>query len=310
MADKSCRHVFSETLLELAGKDRDIIAVTTDARGSVTLTGFAEKLPDQFVEVGIAEQNAIGISAGLAACGKKVFVCGPACFYSARDVEQIKLDVAYSGNNIRIIGVSGGVSYGALGGSHHSLNDIAVMRTFPGLTVILPCDNRQVRIMTEKLVDYDYPVFVRMGRAPVPPVYPGEDAPFEIGKGNMLMEGTDITLIGTGETVFHVLEAGKALRENGIGARVIDMHTVKPIDSDLILQAARETGRIITVEEHSVLGGLGSSVAEIVSQHHPVPIKIIGFPDEFVVHGSSPELFHHYGLKKENIIKTVKEMFK
>lgn len=310
MADKSCRQVFTETLLELAGKDRDIIAVTTDARGSVTLNGFAEKLPSQFVELGIAEQNAIGTSAGLAACGKKVFVCGPACFYAARGVEQIKLDMAYTGNNVKIIGVSGGVSYGALGGSHHSLNDIAVMRTFPGVTVLLPCDNRQVRIMTEKLVDYDHPVFVRMGRAPVPSVYEGEDVPFEIGKGNMLMEGMDITLIGTGETVFNVLEAGEALRESGIGARVIDIHTVKPIDSDLILQAARETGRIITVEEHSVLGGLGSSVAEIVSQHHPVPIKIIGFPDEFVIHGSSPELFRHYGLGKENIIETVKEMLK
>jgi transketolase len=308
LTDKPCRQVFTDTLLGLARKDRDIITVTTDARGSVTLTGFAGELPDQFIELGIAEQNAIGISAGLAACGKKVFVCGPACFYAARGVEQIKLDIAYTGNNVKIIGVSGGVSYGALGSSHHSLNDIAIMRTFPGLTVILPCDNDQTKIMTEKLVDYDHPVFVRMGRGPVPSVYGSEDIPFEIGKAIILMDGNDITLIGTGETVFHTLEAGKTLMKSGIHARVIDMHTVKPIDSDVIITAARETGRIITVEEHSVLGGLGSSVSEIVSQIYPVPVKILGFPDEFVIHGSSKELFRHYGLTKKNIISTVKKM--
>jgi len=310
MTDKPCRQVFTDTLLDLARNDRDIIVVTTDARGSVTLTGFAEILPDQFVELGIAEQNAIGISAGLAACGKKVFVCGPACFYAARGVEQIKLDVAYTGNNVKIIGVSGGISYGALGSSHHSLNDIAIMRTFPGLTVILPCDNYQTKIMTEKLVDYDHPVYVRMGRAPVPPVYESETIPFDIGKANILMDGKDITLIGTGETVFHILEAGKALKESGIHARVIDMHTVKPADADIILQAAMDTGRIITVEEHSVLGGLGSSVSEIVSPYHTVPLRILGLPDEWVVHGNPPELFRYYGLTKENILSNAFDMIK
>lgn len=310
MTDKPCRQVFTETLLSLAGNDRDIVAVTTDARGSVTLTGFAEALGDQFIELGIAEQNAIGIGAGLASCGKKVFVCGPACFYGARCIEQIKLDVAYTGNNVKIIGVSGGVSYGALGSSHHSLNDIAIMRTFPGLAVILPCDNHQTRILTEKLVAYEHPVFVRMGRAPVPAVYTDHDTRFEIGKANILMDGKDISLIGTGETVFHVLEAGKALREAGIYARVIDMHTVKPADSEAILRAARETGRIITVEEHSVLGGLGSVVSEIVGRAHPVPVRMIGFPDEFAVHGTSGELFHYYGLTRENIKKNAKEMLR
>ena len=308
MDNKPCRQVFTETLLGLARKDRNIIAVTTDSRGSVTLTDFANELPEQFVELGIAEQNAIGISAGLSACGKKVFVCGPACFYTARSVEQIKLDVAYTGNNVKIIGVSGGVSYGALGSSHHSLNDIAIMRTFPGMTVILPCDNFQTKIMTQKLADYDHPVYVRMGRAPVPLVYENENIPFEIGKANILMDGNDITLIGTGETVYYILEAGKTLKESGIHARVIDMHTVKPADSDIILKAARETGRIITAEEHIVLGGLGSLVSEIVSQCHPVPVKILGFPDEFAIHGSSTELFSHYGLTKENIVKSALEM--
>ncbi|KPK85309.1 MAG: transketolase [Bacteroides sp. SM23_62_1] len=303
MQHKPCRQIFTETLLSLARNDRDIIAVTTDARGSVTLTGFADELPDQFIELGIAEQNALGIGAGLAASGKKVFVCGPACFYAARGVEQIKLDIAYTGNPVKIIGVSGGVSYGALGSSHHSLNDIAVMRSFPGLTVILPCDNYQTRIMTEKLVDYIHPVFVRMGRAPVPDVYESNNINFEIGRANILMDGEDIALIGTGETVYHVLEAGKALKQSGIHASVIDMHTVKPIDSDVVLKAARETGVIITVEEHSVLGGLGSSVSELVSQYQSVPVRILGFPDEWAAHGSPTELFHHYGLTKENIVK-------
>jgi len=310
MNPKPCRQAFTETLLDLAGKDRNIIAVTTDARGSVTLTDFALNLPEQFVELGIAEQNAIGVASGLASCGKKVFVCGPACFYTARSVEQIKLDVAYTGNNVKIIGVSGGVSYGALGSSHHSLNDIAVMRTIPGLHVILPCDNYQTRIITELLADYPHPVYVRMGRAPVPAVYEKENVSFQIGKANILMEGYDITLIGTGETVFHILEAGRALQAEGILPRVIDMHTVKPADKEIILQAARETGKIITVEEHSIIGGLGSLVTEIVSQACPVPVRILGFPDEFVLHGSSPELFSHYGLTKENITATAMEMLK
>jgi transketolase len=310
MTDKPCRQIFTETLLDLARNDRNIVAVTTDARGSVTLTDFADNLPEQFVELGIAEQNAVSVGAGLASCGKKVFVCGPACFYSARSVEQIKLDVAYTGNNVKIVGVSGGVSYGALGASHHSLNDIAVMRTIPGLTVILPCDNHQTRIFTGALVHYPHPVYIRMGRAPVPVVYESEDISFQIGKANILMEGSDITLIGTGETVFHILEAGKTLKESGIHARIIDMHTVKPIDSEIILKAAHDTGRIITVEEHSMLGGLGSSVAEIVSQTYPVRVKILGFPDQFAIQGSSPELFRHYGLTKENIVTAAMEMLK
>jgi transketolase len=310
MDDKPCRQIFTEILLDLARNNRDIVAVTTDARGSVTLTEFANQLPEQFVELGIAEQNAISVGAGLASCGRKVFVCGPACFYAARSVEQIKLDVAYTGNNVKIIGVSGGVSYGALGGSHHSLNDIAIMRTIPGMTVILPCDNYQTQILTRLLIDYPHPVYVRMGRAAVPAVYKKADAPFRIGKGNILMDGQDITIIGTGETVFHILETGQALQKKGIHARIIDMHTVKPIDTELIIKSARETGKIITVEEHSRLGGLGSTVAEIISQSYPVPVKILGFPDEFVVHGSSSELFHHYGLTKENIILAVTEMLK
>ncbi len=299
-----CRKMFTNTLLELAKKDRDIIAVTTDARGSVTLNDFAEQLPRQFIELGIAEQNAIGVGAGLTSAGKKTFVCGPACFYVARSLEQVKVDVAYSEYPVKILGVSGGVSYGALGFSHHSLHDIAVLRTFPGMHIILPCDNYQTEKLVYKLINYPYPVFIRLGRNAVPDVYENDNVPFEIGKANLLLEGSDLTIIGTGETVYHCLIAAKKLRENGIHARVVDMHTLKPFDKEAVIKAARETGKIITVEEHSIFGGLGGSVSEVVASNHPVPIRILGIPDETAPHGSSKEIFKHYGLDSEGIYNT------
>jgi len=299
-----CRKMFTDTLLRLAKKDANIIAITTDARGSVTLDTFAKELPFQFVELGIAEQNAVGIGAGMASTGKKVFVCGPACFYVARALEQIKLDVVYSKYPVKILGVSGGVSYGALGFSHHSLHDIAVLRTFPDLHIVLPCDIYQTKRLVEELIDYPFPVYIRVGRNAVPNVYENEDIEFKIGKAIQLLDGNDLTLIGTGETVYHCYQAGKMLHERGIKARVIDMHTLKPFDNDIVIKAALETGRIITVEEHSIFGGLGSSVAEVVSQNCPVSIKILGIPDEFVVHGKPLEIFKYYGLDSEGIFKT------
>jgi transketolase len=295
------RKAFSDTILELAKQDKDIVVVTTDARGSTTLTPFAEELPGQFVELGIAEQNAIGVGAGLASSGKKTFVCGPACFYTARALEQVKVDVAYSGNPVKILGVSGGVSYGALGFTHHSLHDIAVLRTFPGLHIVLPCDIYQTRKLVQELVDYSYPVYIRMGRNPVPNVYDSEDMKFQIGKANILLDGNDITIIGTGETVYHCHQAGKELQSQGIKARVIDMHTLKPIDRDIVEKSARETQGIITVEEHSIFGGLGGAVAEIVSQVQPVPLRIMGIPDEYVVHGTPLEVFKHYGIDSKGV---------
>jgi len=304
----SCRKAFTETLLELAKRDKDIVAVTSDARGSVTLDGFAIQLPGQFIEVGIAEQNSVGIGAGLAVCGKKVFVCGPASFLSARSLEQVKVDVAYTNANVKVIGVSGGVSYGALGASHHSLHDIAVMRAIPGITVMLPCDAAQTRKMTRVLADFDGPVYVRMGRNPVPDVYINADPAFEPGKSNLLMNGSDIAIIGTGETVRHALDAGLLLMKKGIHARVIDMHTIKPLDRDTVIKAAEETGHIITVEEHSIHGGLGAAVAETIVQSKPVPMRILGIPDETVITGTSSEVFRHYGLTGESICKAAEDL--
>jgi transketolase len=304
MADKviPCRKAFTETILREAKKNPDIFVVTSDARGSVTLDEFANSLPEQFVEVGIAEQNAVGVGAGLALAGKNVFVCGPASFYSARSLEQVKVDVAYTKTSVKIIGVSGGVSYGALGSTHHSLHDVAVMRTFPDMHVYLPADRFQTEKLTEYLANSDEPAYVRMGRNAVPDVYTASDT-FTFGKGKVLTEGQDVAIIATGETVYHALQAEKELQANGIKAMVIDMHTLKPFDEELVLKAADLCGCIVTVEEHSIYGGLGASVAEIVSQNNPVKMKIIGIPDENVINARPLEIFEYYGLTAKNIAK-------
>lgn len=298
----ACRKSFTDTLLALAKQDKDIIAVTTDARGSVTLGDFAKELPGQFVECGIAEQDAIGISAGLASCGKKVFCCGPACFYVARSLEQVKVDIAYSGNPVTVLGVSGGVAYGALGATHHSLHDIAALRTFPGMNVILPCDARQTAKVVKMLVDHPAPTYVRVGRAAVPDVYENDDFEFRLGKANTLAEGDDLTIIAAGETVYHALQASRSLEKKGIHARVLDLSSIKPFDAEAVRKAAAETGRIITVEEHSIYGGLGALVTECLSEH-PVPVKILGIPDENVIHATSPEIFAYYGIDAAGIEK-------
>lgn len=309
MSNIACRKAFTDTLLKLAKEDKDIIAVTTDARGSVTLNDFANELPEQLVECGIAEQDAVGISAGLAHSGKKVFCCGPACFYVARSLEQVKVDMAYSKNPVTILGVSGGVAYGALGATHHSLHDIAVLRCFPDMNIFLPCDARQTEKLVKKLVNFNEPAYVRVGRAGVPEVYDNDDFDFEFGKANMLMDGTDVTIVAAGETVYHAFEAGKQLAAKGIKARVLDCSSIKPFDTEAIKKAALETGRIITVEEHSKFAGLGGIVCETIAEN-PVPVKILGIPDENAVHGTNKEIFHHYGLDAEGIVKTALEFVK
>lgn len=301
-----CRKAFTDALVEHAKNDKEIVVVTSDARGSVTLDKFANELPEQFVEIGIAEQNAVGVAAGLVSVGKKAFVCGPACFYVARSLEQIKVDVAYSNNAVKILGVSGGVSYGALGFSHHSLHDIAVLRTFPNMQIVLPCDIYQTKKLVEQLIDHPYPVYIRVGRNAVPNVYKNDNFDFSIGKANVLLEGNDLTIIGTGETVYHCLEAAKILQKEGINARVIDMHTLKPFDKLIVEKAANETAKIITVEEHSIYGGLGASVAEIVAQMGNAKLKILGIPDEFPIHATPPEIFNYYGIDAEGIVKAAR----
>jgi transketolase len=300
MGNIPCRTAITNTLLEEGIRNRDLFVVTTDARGSVTLGKFADELPAQFVEVGIAEQNAVGISAGLALAGKNVFVCGPACFYSARALEQVKVDVAYSRSNVKIIGVSGGVSYGALGSTHHSLHDIAVMRTLPDLNVYLPSDRFQSAWLIRHLSHSEERAYVRVGRNAVPDIYSDTDA-FVPGKAKVLKKGKDIAIVAAGETVYHALKAAERLEKDGIGATVIDMFTLKPFDEEAIISAAKNTKCILSVEEHSIFGGLGAAISEITSQHHPTRIKILGIPDENAVHGKPMEVFAHYGLDEKGI---------
>lgn len=295
------RQVICETLLELAKDDRDIMVLASDSRGSAAMAPFAKAYPDQFVEVGIAEQNIVGISAGLAHSGKKPFVTSPACFLSMRSIEQIKVDVAYSGTNVKLVGISGGVSYGALGMSHHSVQDIAVARAIPGLSVILPADRHETKRMTEALVKHNGGVYIRIGRNAVEDVYESHEYEFIIGKSVRMREGTDITIIATGETVRVALDVHEELKQVGMSCRVINMHTIKPLDEQAIIKAAEETGHIITVEEHSVLGGLGAAVAEVIVQNHPVPMRIIGIPDEPAIAGKSTEVFEYYGISKSNL---------
>lgn len=302
------RQVICDTLMELAKDDKDIYVLTSDSRGSASMTNFANEYPKQFVEVGIAEQNLVGIAAGLATIGKKCFAASPACFLTMRSIEQVKVDVAYSNTNVKLIGISGGVSYGALGMSHHSLQDIAVMRAIPNMDIFLPADRFETEKLVRELVKYDKPAYIRIGRNPVDDVYESTDFDFQIGKANVMREGKDITIIATGETVKPAIEASDELKELGIKCRVLNMHTIKPLDKEAIIKAAKETGHIITVEEHSIYGGLGAAVSEVVVQNAPVPMKIVGIKDEAAITGTSKEIFNYYGLSKENLVKLAKEL--
>lgn len=301
----SCRESFTATLIDLAKKDPRIVALSSDARGSTSLSGFAAALPEQYIETGIAEQDEIGIAAGLALVGKHPYVSAPASFLSARSLEQVKVDVAYAKTNVKIFAVSGGVSYGALGATHHSLHDIAVMRAFPSLTVILPCDQRQTEAAIRAVEKKDMPVYFRVGKQALTTVYE-KDAPFQIGKANLLREGKDITIIACGETVAHAVQAAGLLAEEGIDVRVLDMHTLKPLDDDAVVRAAKETGAIVTVEEHHIFGGLGAAVAQVTAAHCPVPVLQLALPDEDTIAGKPVEVFAHYGIDADGIVRAVK----
>ena len=304
------RQVVCDVLVEYAAQNRDLVVLTSDSRGSASLANFAEKLPDQLVEVGIAEQNLVSIAAGLAHSGKRPFVASPACFLSMRSIEQIKVDVAYSNTNVKLIGISGGVSYGALGMSHHSLQDIAVTRAIPNLQVLLPADRFETEKMFQALATSDHPAYIRIGRNPVEDCYDSADYDFEIGKAVTLRNGNDVTLVATGETVRIALDAAEQLKQDGVEARVLNYHTIKPFDSETLLLAAAETGKIISIEEHSIYGGLGGAIAEVLSEKTGVSHKIMGLPDEPAITGNAREIFDHYGLNSQGVRKLALEMVK
>lgn len=300
MAKVSCRKAFTSTLLACARQDQTLCTLATDSRSSVTSTPMFEELPAQSIELGIAEQNAVAFAAGLALTGRNVFVTGPACFLAARAFEQIKVDVAYNQTNVKLIGVSGGVSYGPLGGTHTSLHDIASLRALPNLEIFVPSDGVQTQAITRYLCQKEGPAYLRTGRGDVEAVYPEGEA-FEPHRAKLVCPGTDVTLIACGEMVWPAKQAAALLQQQGISARVLDLFCLKPADEESICRAADETGAIVTVEEHSVYGGLGELVAHVTAEHRPVPLKILGFPDEEYKVGSSAQLFEHYGLTAQAI---------
>lgn len=295
--------VFSATLQKLAQSDKDIIVVTSDSRGSGKLVPFAEKFPRQIIEIGIAEQNLVGVAAGIASTGKKVFAVSPACFLTARSFEQIKNDVAYSDNPVNLIGISAGVSYGALGSTHHSLHDYAALRAVNNLIIVAPADNYETEQAIIQAAALNEPVYLRFGKKNMPHLLP-ENNDFQFGKGRIIKQGADLSIIATGETVYPALQAAERLQStHGIEATVVSMHTVKPLDYELIAKLAENGKPILTVEEHSIFGGLGEACASFLMEHnYRNPFKIMGIPDEYTVTGSQNDIFNHYGISENGIL--------
>lgn len=299
---------FADTLQQLATANKNIVAVTSDSRGSGKLAPFGKALPKQIVEVGIAEQNLVGITAGLAACGKKSFGVSPSCFLTARSLEQIKNDICYSNVPGVLVGISSGVSYGALGSTHHSLHDLAVLRAINNLTILVPADNFETREAIRYAATAPRPVFVRFGKAAMYNLH-AADTKFEAGQAITLREGTDIAFLATGETVVHALLAAAHLAESGLSARVVSVHSIKPLDTAAILAAGRECRAVVTVEEHMVNGGLGEAVASTLLQAGVAPrFKIVGFPDEDTVTGAQADIFRHYGISMEGLAGTARSL--
>ena len=299
------RQAICEVLMEKAQTDRDIVVLCSDSRGSASLAPFANAFPEQFVEIGIAEQNLVSIAAGLAKCGKKSFAASPACFLSTRSYEQCKVDCAYSNTNVKLIGISGGVSYGALGMSHHSAQDIAAMSAIPNMRVYLPSDRHQTRRLVEALLQDTKPAYIRVGRNPVEDIYAEDNVPFVMDRATVLREGSDVAIIACGEMVRPAMLAGNLLAEQGVSATVLDMYCVKPLDREAVIRAARGAKLVVTVEEHAPFGGLGSMVAQVVGSECPTRVVNLALPDAPVITGTSQEVFDYYGLNAQGIADTV-----
>ena len=310
MAKIANKQVICDVLLEAAKKDKDIVALCSDSRGSASFTPFANELPGHFVETGIAEQNLVSISAGLAKCGKKPYAVSPACFLSTRSYEQCKVDAAYSNTNVKLIGISGGVSYGALGMSHHSAQDIAAMAAVPNMRVYLPSDRLQTECLMKELIQDDKTAYIRVGRNAVDDVYEEGNVPFEMDKATFVTEGTDVAVIACGEMVKPAVDAAAILKEQGISATVVDMYCVKPLDKEAIVKAAKGAKAVITVEEHAPYGGLGSMVSQVVAGECPRKVINLALPDAPVITGTSKEVFNHYGLNAEGIAKAAAKALK
>jgi transketolase len=302
--------VFAATLLELVREDSDLLVVTSDSRGSAKLAPFAKAAPGQIVEVGIAEQNLVGVAAGLAAAGKKVFAVSPACFLTARSFEQIKNDLCYSNRPVTAVGISAGVSYGALGTTHHSLHDYAALRAVHNITIVAPADNFETRKAVRAAAKLPSPVYLRFGKKKMPHL-PRMDSAFELGKASLVREGRDLSFLTCGEAVAPAFAAAELLAKEGIESRVLSLHTIKPLDQGAVRKAATETAGVITVEEHSVSGGLGEACAGLLLQEGiHARFKIVGFPDDHTVTGSQEEIFRHYGIDGPGLAKAARGLLK
>lgn len=303
------RIAFAETLISLAKADPKIVVVCNDSVGSSNLTEFRDIYPERLIDVGIAEQNMVGVAAGLANSGFTPFVCAASPFLTGRALEQIKADIVYSRANVKLCGMSPGISYGELGPTHHSIEDIAWMRALDSLPIVLPADDAQTREAVTWAAQTTGPVFMRIGRFKVPSVSQGQSPAFIPNKAMRIIEGNDLTIIATGTLVSRALAAADELKEDGISVRVINMSTVAPLDTAEILAAARETKFIITAEEAVTRGGMGGAVAEYVVQNHPVPMKLIGI-DTFAPTGSATFLLEHFGLTAESLVRAARELLK
>ena len=301
------RAAYGQALAELGEQYPDLVVLDADLSGSTMTKAFAEKFPQRFFDMGIAEANMTGVAAGLAACGKMPFVNSFAMFSAGRAWEQVRNSIAYPRLNVKVIGSHGGLSVGEDGATHQCIEDYAIMRAIPGMVVLSPCDGPEMRLAVKALLDYEGPAYMRLGRLAVESVTDEvEGYRFELGKGVQLRPGTDVTVVATGMMVQEAVKASDLLKAEGLSVRVIDMHTIKPIDKDILVQAAAETGAIVTVEEANVLGGLGGAVCEVVSQHHPVPVIRHGVKDEFGRSGEAKAVLAAYGLTAQDIARTVR----
>lgn len=302
------RQAICDALVEAVEQGKDVIVLCSDSRGSASLGDFIRCFPERLVEVGIAEQNLVGVAAGMAHCGRKAFAVSPASFLASRSYEQVKVDISYSNTNVKLIGISGGVSYGALGMSHHSAQDIAAMSSIPNMRVYLPSDRFQTKVLIAELLKDEKPAYIRVGRNPVEDVYHEGQLSFELNKASVVCEGRDIALIACGEMVRQTLDAACILEKNGISAHVVDMYCVKPLDEPAVMDAARKTGLVLTVEEHVGRGGLGSAVAQCIARSNQCQVHSLVLPDEPVISGTSAEVFAHYGLDGKGIAKKCMEL--
>ena len=301
------RESYGNALASL-GEKYDIVVLDADLSKSTKTDTFKKAFPERFINMGIAEQNMMSTAAGLASCGKVVFASSFAMFAAGRAFEQIRNSICYPNLNVKIGATHAGISVGEDGATHQCLEDMGIMRTIPNMVVINPADDVEARAAVKAAVEHDGPVYLRFGRLAVPVLYDESDYKFEIGKGVLLREGTDVTIVATGLMVEMALNASEALKAEGINARVINIHTIKPIDREILIKAAKETGAIVTCEEHNIIGGLGSAVAEVICEEAPVPMERVGVRDVFGKSGVPSDLFRDYGLTSEDIAKAVNKV--